>query len=101
MPDEEFKDIAHGGTEYPPRAGTLIGGAGTTNFGFDRDAAAYIIALGRFVWPRIYIPGKASFVFPLGTEGLRLFGSAALGIHKYIGDNAAVVEVMHRDERRI
>lgn len=93
--------MAEDATAYPPLSDEPIASRKKGLYGFGTDAAAYVIKLQRFVRPRIFIPGKAGFTWPLGTEGLRLYGSAALGIHRYIDDNAVVVDVMHRDEARI
>jgi hypothetical protein len=54
-----------------------------------------------FDHPSLQVPGGDTFVWPLGTEGFRLTGNAQLGIHRYLGDDAAVVEVSHRSESRI
>lgn len=61
----------------------------------------YLVPLSKFDRPTLGIPGGVEFEWPLGTEGLRLEGSAALAIHRYLGGNAAVVEVLHYDEARI
>lgn len=90
-----------GSERRPPTVEEPIGGVSNSDIGFGRDSARYVVSLSKFVRPRIFIPGKASFTWPLGTEGMRLFGNAALGIHRYIDDNAVVVDVMHRDESRI
>lgn len=41
------------------------------------------------------------FIFPTPTEGFRRTGQATLGIHHYIGDDRADVQVVHREEGRI
>lgn len=45
--------------------------------------------------------GGLTFIWPVGPEGFRTTGSAQLGIHHYIGDNAVEVQVVHLDENRI
>lgn len=65
------------------------------------DPAKYIIQLRRFERPKFFISGGDSFEWPLGTEGVRVAGAATLAEHKYIGDNASVVQVIHLDSRRI
>lgn len=64
------------------------------------DTAKYIIQLRRFERPRFWMPGGVEFVWPLGVEGLRLTGSNKLGVHTYIGEKDASVQVLHRDEAR-
>ena len=70
-------------------------------FRFGQDPSRYTIYPKWFEHPSIQIPNGAAFVWPLGTEGFRISGSATLGIRKYMGDNAVVVQVTHTDERRI
>jgi hypothetical protein len=41
------------------------------------------------------------FTWPIGIEGLRRSGTAALGIHRYLGENSVDVQVLHKDESRI
>jgi hypothetical protein len=65
------------------------------------DPSRYTVLLGTFHRPTLSVPGGPEFEWPLGTEGFSRSGSAALGIHRYIGDNAAVVDVMHNEEGRI
>jgi hypothetical protein len=65
------------------------------------DSSRYTVLLGSFLRPSLSVPGGPDFEWPLGTEGFTRSGSAALGVHKYIGDNAAVVDVMHNEEGRI
>jgi len=42
-----------------------------------------------------------TFTWPFGTEGFRRFGSATLGIHKYLGGSNVAVQVIHSDEAHI
>lgn len=65
------------------------------------DPAKYLIRPSRFDHPRLSIVGGAEFVWPLGIEGATISGQARLAEHFYIGDNSAVLQVMHRDDRRI
>lgn len=70
-------------------------------FDFGDDPAAYIVNYDDFPHPSLGVPGGPEFEWPLGTEGFRLTGNAALAIHRYIGDDEAVVQVTHRSETRI
>jgi hypothetical protein len=45
--------------------------------------------------------GKKVYIWPIGVEGFNRSGQAALGIHRYIGDEFVDVDVVHRDEARI
>ena len=74
---------------------------GKQTYRFGIDAARYTVFPSWFEHPSIQVPNGGAFVWPLGTEGFRVSGTAGLGIHKYIGDNAVVFEVAHTDERRI
>ena len=65
------------------------------------DNSRYLIPPSWFEHPSISIPGGATFIWPLQVEGFRLVGNAQLGIHRYLGDDEAVVEVTHRSESRI
>lgn len=69
---------------------------------WNEDTARYLLDPGdEFRRPYLRIPGGARFTFPVGTEGFRYTGNAALGIHKYIGDDDIEVNVVYRDEPRI
>lgn len=77
------------------------------------DPAAYLIDPGRVTgpgahsrgmleWARPYIvSGNSIFVFPVGVEGFNRAGSATIGSHKYIGDNAVDGVTTHYEEGRI
>lgn len=77
------------------------------------DPAAYLIdpgtvsgpgqhSAGQLAHARPYIvAGNSIFVFPVGVEGFRRTGSATLGTHKYIGDNAVDGVTTHFEEARI
>lgn len=47
------------------------------------------------------VSGNVIFVFPVGVEGFTRSGSAQLGIHRYLGENAVRGNVTHREEARI
>lgn len=67
----------------------------------DEDPAAGIpLTQLRFSVPRIRSANN-EFVWPLGVEGFRRFGSATLGIHKYLGGSNVAVQVIHSDEAHI
>jgi hypothetical protein len=74
---------------------------GIQDYQFGVDPSRYTVYPKWFEHPSIQIPKGAAFVWPLGIEGFRIAGSAKLGVHSYLGDNAVVVEVAHTDERRI
>jgi hypothetical protein len=65
------------------------------------DTARYVVPLSSFQRPRFYVIGGGQFEFPLGTEAMRLAGSATLAEHKYISDNAPAIQVTHRDASTI
>jgi hypothetical protein len=54
----------------------------------------------RFAPPSIRSANN-SFSWPFGTEGFRRYGSATLGIHKYLGAGNVAVQVIHLDEAHI
>jgi hypothetical protein len=63
------------------------------------DSARYLLAPGLdFERPWLTIPGGMAFVWPGGIEGFTCRIDPTLGIHKYIGDNAVVVDVTHRGQ---
>lgn len=67
-----------------------------------RDPAKYLISRNNFVRPSLRVaPNGPLFEWPMGTEGIRVSGQAGLAQHMYLGDNAPVVQVVHRDSRRI
>lgn len=71
-------------------------------FQFGEDTARYTLDPGdEFHRPSIAIPNGAKFVWPVGTEGFRYSSNAALGIHRYIGDDEIEVSVIYRDEPHI
>lgn len=70
-------------------------------FGATVDPAKFLIEIRRFERPKLSIPGGGEFIWPLGIEGARIYGTASIAEHLYIGDNSAVMKVMHRDNRRI
>lgn len=70
--------------------------------GNKEDSAYYVLEPGeQFLRPWIRVPGGSAFVWPLGIEGFNLGIDPTLGVHKYIGDNAVEVEVVHLGEERI
>lgn len=67
--------------------------------GDENDSARYIAAPGaNFLRPWLAIRGGPAFQWPLGLEGFQLVVDPQLGIHKYIGDNAVTVDVIHAGE---
>jgi hypothetical protein len=45
--------------------------------------------------------GGLKFTWPVGTEGFRVTGTALTALHRYIGDNVAVADVIHFNEGHI
>lgn len=67
-----------------------------------RDPAKYLIARSKFVRPTLRAaPSGPEFEWPMGTEGVRISGTIGTAVHMYLGDNAPVVQVVHRDARQI
>lgn len=63
------------------------------------DPAQYIVKPGvNFMRPWLAIRGGDAFQWPVGLEGYSLAIDPSLGIHRFIGDNAVVVDVMHAGE---
>ena len=70
--------------------------------GDEDDTTYYIRRPGEaFLRPWLAIPNGIAFLWPLGLEGFSLTIDPTLGIHKYIGDNAVKVDVVHKGEERI
>lgn len=70
-----------------------------TKRGVASDSAWYIQQPGiNFMRPWLAIRGGAAFQWPLGLQGFSLSIDPTLGIHKYIGDNAVAVDVVHAGE---
>ncbi len=66
------------------------------------DAVKYVIDRARFVRPSLRVaPNGLKFEWPGGLEGIRVSGTVGIAQHLYLGDNAPVVQVVHRDSRRI
>lgn len=54
-----------------------------------------------FLRPWLEDPNGKVFVWPLGLEGFSLSIEPSLGIHRFVGDNKVVVDVMHKGEERL
>ena len=66
------------------------------------DPAKYLIQRTRFVRPSLRVaPNGPEFEWPIGVEGIRVTGQVGVAQHLYLGDNAPVVQVVHRDARQI
>jgi len=66
------------------------------------DPARLLVPDGNLYHKRPYLQsGDLVYMWPVGVEGLRHSGTAALAIHRYIGDDDVDVQVVHRDESRI
>lgn len=67
--------------------------------GNPNDTASYVLRPGvNFVRPWLGIRNGPAFQWPLGLEGFTLSIDPLLGIHKFIGDNAVTVDVLHAGE---
>lgn len=90
-------------TTYPGHIDDVIGENDKRQgvYGRAEDPAKFLVKLGRFVRPTLSIVGGDEFSWPLGVEGIVISGSATLAEHKYIGDNAIIVQIMHLDDRRV
>lgn len=85
-------------TAFPPTIQTPFGTLAQPN----TDPAKYLISRSKFVRPSIRAaPNGPEFEWPMGTEGLRFSGQVGIAQHLYLGDNAPVVQVVHRDARLI
>jgi hypothetical protein len=81
--------------------------------GIGLDTAAYLVDPGSVRAPgkhsagmlanaRPYlVAGNSIFVFPVGVEGFNRAGTATIGSHKYLGDNAIDGVTTHYEEARI
>lgn len=66
------------------------------------DSVVYLSEPGvNFYRPWISVPNGRAFVWPLGVEGFSLSIDPSLGVHKYVGDNAVKVDVIHKGEERL
>lgn len=66
------------------------------------DDAYYIMRPGvDFLRPWLAIRGGGAFQWPLGIEGFTIVIDPTLGIHKFIGDNAVKVDVVHNGQESI
>lgn len=95
-----------GSSSYPPTIPNPVGsGEKAGVFGRSHDPAKYVVGRARFTRPTLAIPdpkGKGlKFEWPVGVEGFRVAGQIGLAQHLYLGDNAPVVTVVHREARRI
>jgi len=65
------------------------------------DSTKYIIQRRRFERPTLRVPPKGPFFeWPGGVEGMGISGAPGLAVHNYLGDNAPIVQIVHRDSRR-
>ena len=84
-------------TAYPQNIQTPFGQPGQS-----ADSAKYLIPRSKFVRPSIRVaPSGPEFEWPMGTEGFRISGQVGTAQHLYLGDNAPVVQVVHRDARTL
>lgn len=73
-----------------------------TGDGDEDDDARYILRPGEdFKRPWLAVPGGMAFIWPLPVEGFDLSIEPTLGKHRYIGDNAVKVDVIHKGEETI
>lgn len=89
-------------TAFPPTIGESLGeNLPPGIFQTKGDSAKYIIERRRFERPTLRVPPSGpKYEWPLGVEGISISGSPGLAIHNYLGDNAPVVQIVHRDARR-
>lgn len=67
--------------------------------GDPEDSARYVQQPGvDFLRPWLAIQNGPAFQWPLGLEGYTLVIDPLLGIHKFIGDNAVTIDVLHAGE---
>lgn len=65
------------------------------------DTTKYLIERRRFERPTLRVPPKGpKYEWPVGVEGISINGNPGLAVHNYLGDNAPVVQIVHRDARR-
>lgn len=91
-------------TKFDYRPETTSGKPAGEKFvqGSGQDPARYLVFDSNLYHPRPYLTsGIDTFYWPVGVEGLTDSGNATLSIHRYIGDDDADVQVIHRDESRI
>lgn len=73
-----------------------------TGVGDKTDDSMYIVEPGvAFFRPWLAIRNGPAFQWPLGMEGFSLTIDPTLGIHKFIGDNKVVVDVVHSGEEHL
>lgn len=98
MMADKYPDAQHS----PPEINLSPSGvAQTWRSGTGQDPAKRVpYSLMRHSLPYI-TAGKEIFVWPIGVEGFRHFGSAAVAIHKYLGRNYVDAHTTHRDEAHI
>lgn len=77
---------------YDPISGT----------GDPQDSAVYLVRPGvEVIRPWLAIRNGPAFQWPLGMEGFTISIDPTLGIHKFVGDNAVTVDVIHRGQENI
>lgn len=74
-----------------------VGGTGDPN-----DSAVYLARPGiDFLRPWLAVRNGPAFQWPLGMEGFSLVIDPTLGTHKFIGDNAVTLDVLHAGEEHL
>lgn len=64
------------------------------------DPAKYVVNRTKFQRPTLRVaPNGLEFEWPLGLQGFRISGQIGVAQHLYLGDNAPVVQIVHRDSR--
>lgn len=74
---------------FPPGVDDLVGS--------ESDSVRYVVPLSSFERPRFYVIGGGEFEWPMGTEEMSMDGAATLAEHKFVSDNASVIQVTHRE----
>lgn len=89
-------------TTFPPQIKNFLGKGDQRPGVYENtnDPAKLLVARTRYERPTLR-SGALKFEWPLGVEGVRFSGQAAMAEHLYIGDNDVVVNVTHLDDQRI
>lgn len=85
----------------PPVIGDPIDSDKPGVFTGGTETHKFLIPKRRIETPILSVVGGGQFVWEAGLEGLRISGSATIAEHRYLGDNAVVGFVTHRDTGRI
>lgn len=87
-------------TQFPPMATDVFAGVKAGVVVNPEDTAKMLVSRGRFRQPSLSAAGRV-FIWPGGTEGIKISGQATVAEHRYFDENKVVIQVVHRDSRRI